>query len=75
LAHVYLGNTRLTIGEVDGSIEALRPVLDLPPSERNSWHRKRMQQIATRLEREKFADSRLAIYTREEISSFAENPE
>jgi transcriptional regulator with XRE-family HTH domain/tetratricopeptide (TPR) repeat protein len=72
LAHVYLGNSRLTLGEIDGSIEALRPVLDLPLHARSAWHRKRMRQIARRLEREKFSSSRLAISAREEVSAFIE---
>lgn len=70
LAHVYLGNARLTMGEVDGSLEALRPVLDLPAAERNSWQRKRMVQIASRLSAGDLSDSALAIAAREEISSF-----
>lgn len=70
LAHVYLGNSRLTLGEVDGSMEALRPVLDLPVSERNSWQRKRMRQIASRLRSGYFSDSALAISARDEISAF-----
>jgi transcriptional regulator with XRE-family HTH domain len=74
LAHIYLGNSRLTLGEIEGSIEALRPVLDLPLSSRSSWQRKRMRQIASRLERGNFSDSRLAIAARSEISSFIETP-
>jgi tetratricopeptide (TPR) repeat protein len=75
LAHVYLGNSRLTLGEIEGSMEALRPVLDLPVLERNSWQRKRMHQIASRLEKANFSDSRLAISARDEISAFIEVPE
>jgi tetratricopeptide (TPR) repeat protein len=74
LAHVYLGNSRLSLGEIEGSMEALRPVLDLPMPERNAWERKRMRQIASRLDRASFSDSRLAISAREEISSFVEVP-
>jgi tetratricopeptide (TPR) repeat protein len=74
LAHVYLGNSRLTLGEIEGSIEALRPVLDLPVPERNAWERKRMREIASRLDKSRFSDSRLAISAREEISSFTEVP-
>ena len=72
LAHVYLGNARLTLGEIEGSLEALRPVLDLPVPERNAWERKRMREIASRLEKASFSDSRLAISARGEISSFIE---
>jgi hypothetical protein len=75
LAHIYLGNSRLTLGEVEGSLAALRPVLDLPLQSRSSWQRKRMRQIASRLEKGNFADSRLAISARDEISSFVEASE
>lgn len=74
LAHVYLSNSRLTLGEIEGSMEALRPVLDLPVPERNAWQRKRMQQIASRLKRASFADSRLTVSARDEISSFVAAP-
>jgi tetratricopeptide (TPR) repeat protein len=72
LAHVYLGNSRLTLGEIDGSLEALRPVLDLPLQSRSAWHRKRMRQIAQRLDNGRISSSRLAISAREEISAFVE---
>jgi tetratricopeptide (TPR) repeat protein/transcriptional regulator with XRE-family HTH domain len=72
LAHIYLGNSRLTLGEIEGSMEALRPVLDLPLPERNAWQRKRMKQVALRLERGNFSDSSLAANARDEISSFIE---
>ena len=72
LSHVYLGNSRLTLGEIEGSMEALRPVLDLPSPERNSWQRKRMGQVAVRLQRGNFSDSRLAANARDEISAFIE---
>jgi tetratricopeptide (TPR) repeat protein len=74
LAHVYLSNSRLTLGELEGSMQALRPVLDLPVPERNAWQRKRMRQIASRLQRASFADSQLALSARDEISSFTEAP-
>jgi tetratricopeptide (TPR) repeat protein len=70
LAHVYLANAQLTLNEIEGSMEALRPVLSLSPSERNSWHVMRMRQIAGRLEAGNFARSRLAISARDEILSF-----
>jgi hypothetical protein len=70
LAHVYLGNSRLTLGEVDGTMEALRPVLDLPPEQRSAWHAKRMQQIAARLARGTLGRSRLAVTARDEITAF-----
>jgi transcriptional regulator with XRE-family HTH domain len=72
LAHVYLGNSRLTLGEIEGSMEALRPVLDLPPSERNAWERKRMKEFASKLQRASCADSRLASSALHEISSFVQ---
>ncbi len=70
LARIYLGNSRLTLGEIEGSMDALRPVLDLPLSSRSSWQKKRMRQIAAKLDKASFSDSRLAISARDEISSF-----
>ena len=72
LAHIYLGNSRLTLGEIEGAMEALRPVLDLPLPERNAWQRKRMKQVALRLEGGNFSDSRLAGDAGDEISAFIE---
>lgn len=72
LAHIYLGNSRLTLGEIEGSVEALRPVLDLPVPSRSSWQRKRMRQIAARLQRGKLSSSTLAMAAHDEISSFVE---
>jgi transcriptional regulator with XRE-family HTH domain len=31
LAHVYLGTARLQLGDLDGAMAAIRPILDLPP--------------------------------------------
>lgn len=70
LSHVYLGNARLTLGQVDGTMSALRPVLSLPTEERSAWHRKRVQQIGERLSRGRVSGSRLAIEAREEIAAF-----
>ncbi|HUY51025.1 MAG TPA: hypothetical protein VMV92_35855 [Streptosporangiaceae bacterium] len=70
LAHVYLGNSRLTLGEVDGTLEALRPVLDLPPEQRNAWQAKRMRHIAARLAEGTLGRSRLAGTARDEITAF-----
>jgi tetratricopeptide (TPR) repeat protein len=75
LAHIYLGNSRLSLGEIEGSMDALRPVLNLPVSSRSSWQRKRMRQIAAKLGTSYFSDSRIAISSRDEISSFLEGSE
>lgn len=70
LAHVYLGNARLTLGAVDGTMSALQPVLTLPEQERSAWHRKRVAQIGERLARGRVSGSKLAIEAREEIAAF-----
>lgn len=74
LARIYLGNSRLTLGEIEGSMDALRPVLDLPLSSRSSWQKKRMRQIVAKLDKASFSGSRLAISARDEISSFVKSP-
>lgn len=74
LAHIYLANSRLTLGSVDGTMDALQPVLGLPPEERSAWHRKRMSQIGDRLSRGRVAGSRLAAEARGEIADFTRPP-
>jgi len=43
LAHVYLATARLKPGEVEGAMDAVRPIIDLPEDRQISWIRKRMR--------------------------------
>jgi len=70
LAHVYLGTARVTLGDVDGVLEAIRPVLDIPPDQRISWQRKRLARLRDMLDAQRFQHSPLVAAVQEEISAF-----
>src|SRR5947208_11462194 len=72
LAHVYLGTARVTLGDLDGVIDAIRPVLDIPPEQRISWQRKRLARLGDMLHGPHFQRSRVATALQEEISAFSE---
>ncbi len=70
LAHVYLGTARVTLGDLDGVLEAIRPALDIPPGRRISWQRKRLARLYAMLDEHRFQRSPLATALKEEISAF-----
>ncbi|HYR61596.1 MAG TPA: hypothetical protein VET24_03040 [Actinomycetota bacterium] len=74
LAHVYLGTARVTLGDLDGALKAIRPVLDIPPERRISWQRKRLARLGAMLEGHRFHGSGLATALKEEISTFSDSP-
>ncbi len=74
LAHVYLGTARVTLGDLDGVLEAIRPVLDIPPERRISWQRKRLTRLGAMLDGHRFQRSPLARALQEEISVFGQSP-
>mgnify|MGYP001360785963 FL=1 len=71
LAHVYQATAYLQLGDLDASLIALRPVLDLPKDRQISWIKKRLGRIADMLSAERYRGSSLAVDLREEIRSFA----
>ena len=73
LAHVYLGTAKVTLGDLDGVIDAIRPVLDIPPEQRISWQRKRLTRLGDMLHGHRFQRSRVATALQEEISAFSES--
>jgi hypothetical protein len=70
LAHVYLATARLQQGEVEGAALALRPVLDIPPERRISWHRRRLDRVARILDGDHYRNSSSAQTVKEEIEEF-----
>lgn len=70
LAQIYLATAWLQMGEIEGGIEALRPVLDLPPERRISWIVKRLDRIMEILSVKKYAGSPMAVTAREEIAAY-----
>jgi transcriptional regulator with XRE-family HTH domain len=71
LAHVYLATARLQLGQLDGAITALDPILNLPPERRISWITKRMDRISDMLADERYRHSPLARDTRDLIDQAA----
>jgi transcriptional regulator with XRE-family HTH domain len=70
LAHVYLATARLQQGELDGAAIALRPVLDIPPERRISWHRRRLDRVANILDSDHYRNSSSVQSIRKEIEEF-----
>ncbi|WP_250289493.1 helix-turn-helix domain-containing protein [Frankia sp. CiP1_Cm_nod1] len=70
LAHVYLATARLLRGNIDGVTDALRPVLTIPPQQRVSWHRRRLDRIAALLDAPRYRTSTTAADLRHEIVAF-----
>lgn len=71
LAHVYLATARVHLGDLEGVIEALRPVLAIPVEERISWQRKRLARVGELVGAGRLRGSRTAGELREEIAAFS----
>ncbi|PPJ18754.1 hypothetical protein C5F51_36215 [Nocardia nova] len=68
LAHVYLATSRIKLGEIDGAMEAVRPVLNLPEDRQISWIRKRVGQLSDLIVRDsRYRHSRAASAAIEEL--------
>jgi tetratricopeptide (TPR) repeat protein len=67
LAHVYMATARLKLGEIDGALEAVRPIIELPKERQISWIRKRIGELARLLDDERFAHSAAASNARDEL--------
>lgn len=72
LAHVYAATARLQLGEVDGALEAVRPVLDLPADRQISWIRKRVGNLADILTDDRFHGSVTAASARAELRAYSD---
>ncbi|WP_344624579.1 helix-turn-helix transcriptional regulator [Kitasatospora arboriphila] len=67
LAHVYLGTARLQLGELDGGMAAIRPILDLPEERKISWIGKRLDRFQGMLLQPPYRGSLVAKDAVEEI--------
>jgi hypothetical protein len=67
LAHVYLATARLRLGEVDGAMAAVRPILDLPVDRQISWRDKRVGELSNLLDDDHFRNSATARDARDEL--------
>ncbi|SBW17041.1 hypothetical protein FDG2_0039 [Candidatus Protofrankia californiensis] len=68
--HVYLATARVQRGNIDGAVDALRPVLTIPAEQRVSWHRRRLDNIAGILTDNRYKKSATAVDLRNEIVAF-----
>jgi hypothetical protein len=71
LAHIYLATARVHLGELEGVVEALRPVLAIPAQERISWQKKRLARVGELLNVGRLHSSRTARIVRDEIAASA----
>lgn len=70
LVRIYQATALLHLGELDGSLEVLRPVLALPPERRISWIRKRVRGLADELRATPYNRSPLARAATEEMLAY-----
>jgi len=71
LAHVYVSTALLKLRELDGAIDALRPILDLPPERRISWIGKGLGRVAAMLREQPYQASPLAEEAYDEIRAYS----
>jgi len=70
LAHVYLATARLKLGEIEGAMDAARPIMKLPEERQISWIRNRIADLGDILEDSHFKNSPLAQNARDELRSY-----
>ncbi|MGB3440699.1 MAG: hypothetical protein WBA97_18285 [Actinophytocola sp.] len=70
LAHVYLATARIQLHNLDGSMEAVRPILQLPADRRISWISKRVANLGALLESEYYRKSPEAKAARDEFRAY-----
>jgi hypothetical protein len=69
LTHIYLATANARLGELDASIAAVQPVLDLPITAHFSWVRKRLHQLDGLLAKH-FPDSQVAADARTTLQAY-----
>lgn len=73
-AHSDLALARLYTGDLEGAAEAVQPVLDLPPSQRNAGIIGSVQRVRSSLMHGPVRDALTARELREEIAAFSSRP-
>ncbi|MGQ0576512.1 MAG: helix-turn-helix domain-containing protein [Pseudonocardia sp.] len=71
LAHVYTATALLKLGEIEGAMAAVRPILALPPERQISWIHRRVAELAVLLDDDRFKNSRAAAAARDELRAAA----
>jgi hypothetical protein len=67
---VYLATARLKLGELDGAMDAVRPITALPAERQISWIRKRIAELADILDNDIYQNSITANSARDELRAF-----
>ncbi len=70
LAYVYLAIARLKLGEIDGALEAVSPVLNLPAERKTAWMRRRVANLRELLAQDRYRDSDAAVSARQDLHEF-----
>ena len=71
LAHVYMATARLKLGEIEGAMDAVRPIIELPPERQISWIRRRVSELSALLDAPQFVNSHVAADAHDELQSYA----
>lgn len=71
LTHVYLATARLKLGEIDGAMESLRPIMRLPEDRQISWIRNRIANLGDILDTARYRAAASAADAREELRAFS----
>jgi transcriptional regulator with XRE-family HTH domain len=70
LAHVYLATARLKLDQVEGAMDAVKPIMALPEERQISWIRNRISELGDLLDGKRFRNAKTAIAARDELRTF-----
>ena len=71
LAHVYLATARLKLGEVEGAMESVRPIMRMPEERQISWIRDRIADLGGILDTARYRAAATTADAREELRAFS----
>jgi tetratricopeptide (TPR) repeat protein len=71
LAHVYMATARLKLGEIEGAMDAVRPIIELPPERQTSWIRRRVSELSELLVGSHLSRSCVVRDARDELRAYA----
>jgi hypothetical protein len=62
---------RLKLGEIEGGLEAVRPIMSLPEDRQISWIHARLSDLSQILGQERYRNSAAAVRARDELQAYA----
>lgn len=71
LAHIYLATARIQLHNLDGAMEAVRPILQLPADRQISWISKRVANLGSLLDSKYYSKSPEAKAARDEFRAYS----